>query len=208
MVIAPTFAKWIDRPTVAISSGSGNGGGGGGGGGDVAEALLDMRRVSVAWGGCGVGTVVVLMAGLCMLCRGAGWSTAGIVLLTCVIPVISCAAGPFWALHHGTQPPHLHAISIALVNSVGNVGGFVGPYLLALLSTWLGPEDCPNGHHKCVRQWGWATVCMGLLTLLLIGLTAPLAVSSLVRRRRLSSCTIMEIDPVQPPRLAHVQILE
>ena len=35
------------------------------------------------------------------------------------------AAGPFWALHHSVQPPELRGMSIAAINSVGNVGGFV-----------------------------------------------------------------------------------
>ena len=38
--------------------------------------------------------------------------------------------GPFWALATSVVGGTGAAAGIALINSVGNVGGFVGPYLL------------------------------------------------------------------------------
>ena len=42
--------------------------------------------------------------------------------------------GPFWALTTSTMGGVGAAASIALVNSVGNTGGFVGPYLLGAIN--------------------------------------------------------------------------
>ena len=46
--------------------------------------------------------------------------------------------GPFWALTTSTMGGVGAAASIALVNSVGNTGGFVGPYLLGALNDATG----------------------------------------------------------------------
>jgi len=46
--------------------------------------------------------------------------------------------GPFWALATSTMGGVGAAASIALVNSVGNTGGFVGPYLLGALNEATG----------------------------------------------------------------------
>lgn len=43
------------------------------------------------------------------------------------------ALGPFWALSTGFLTGTAAAGGIALINSVGNLGGFVGPYLVGLL---------------------------------------------------------------------------
>src|SRR5205807_9662651 len=42
--------------------------------------------------------------------------------------------GPFWALATSMMRGVAAAGSIALVNSVGNIGGFVGPYLLGAIN--------------------------------------------------------------------------
>ena len=42
--------------------------------------------------------------------------------------------GPFWAMATSEVGGIGAAASIALVNSVGNTGGFVGPYLLGAIS--------------------------------------------------------------------------
>ncbi len=43
--------------------------------------------------------------------------------------------GPFWALSTRTLGPRSAAAGIAMINSLGNLGGFVGPYLVGLLKT-------------------------------------------------------------------------
>ena len=50
-------------------------------------------------------------------------------------------------------------LSIALVNCVGNLGGFVGPFVLGWLHDALGPP-CPAGTASCVAQWGWGAVVL------------------------------------------------
>lgn len=43
------------------------------------------------------------------------------------------AVGPFWALCRESLPRHLQATGIALINSVGNLGGFAGPFLIGFI---------------------------------------------------------------------------
>lgn len=43
------------------------------------------------------------------------------------------AVGPFWALCRESLPRHLQATGIALINSVGNLGGFAGPILIGFI---------------------------------------------------------------------------
>ena len=57
-------------------------------------------------------------------------------------PLGACATGPLWALHHEAQPSELRSTSISLVNALGNLGGFVGPYVLGAMKGVLGPP-CP-----------------------------------------------------------------
>jgi MFS transporter, ACS family, tartrate transporter len=66
---------------------------------------------------------------------GVAWS-----VLTMAIALAGLASmfGPFWALATSTMGGVGAAASIALVNSVGNTGGFVGPYLLGALNDATG----------------------------------------------------------------------
>lgn len=43
--------------------------------------------------------------------------------------------GPFWALCTSSLSPRAAAGGIGLINSVGNLGGFAGPYLVGLVKT-------------------------------------------------------------------------
>jgi len=65
-------------------------------------------------------------------------ASTGIVwsVLTLSVAMLGVASmfGPFWALTTSTMGGVGAAASIALVNSVGNTGGFVGPYLLGALN--------------------------------------------------------------------------
>ena len=99
------------------------------------------------------------------------------VLAQSVIPL-------FWSLHHAAQPVALHvsiatrmtlelackaacllvfvqAASIAIVNSVGNCGGFVGPFLLGAVHDATGARACVAWVARCVAQWGPGTVLVG-----------------------------------------------
>ena len=59
--------------------------------------------------------------------------TASVVCLSVAALGIWSALGPFWALPTMTLSGPAAAGGIALINSVGNVGGFVGPYLVGFV---------------------------------------------------------------------------
>jgi MFS transporter, ACS family, tartrate transporter len=62
---------------------------------------------------------------------GAVWS---VLTLSLAMAGLASMFGPFWALATSSMAGVGAAASIALVNSVGNTGGFVGPYLLGAIS--------------------------------------------------------------------------
>ena len=70
------------------------------------------------------------------------------------------STGAFWNLHHSFTDGSFRGLSIACVNSIGNLGGFVGPYLRGDLAGALGP-NCPSDRPQCIGQWGWGTVILG-----------------------------------------------
>ena len=61
-----------------------------------------------------------------------------IVLLTVMTAGIYSFLGPFWALPNQFLTGYAAASGIALINSVGNLGGFVGPYMIGSLTRWTG----------------------------------------------------------------------
>jgi len=69
------------------------------------------------------------------LSTGVAWS---LVTLSIAMAGLASMFGPFWALTTSTMGGVGAAASIALVNSVGNTGGFVGPYLLGALNDATG----------------------------------------------------------------------
>src|SRR3954471_7054566 len=76
---------------------------------------------------------LVSAAGLCLAAasHGIAWS---VVSLSIAMLGLASMFGPFWALTTSTMGGVGAAASIALVNSVGNTGGFVGPYLLGAIN--------------------------------------------------------------------------
>jgi ACS family tartrate transporter-like MFS transporter len=48
------------------------------------------------------------------------------------------AFGPFWTLPPAFLRGTAAAGGIALVNSVGNTGGFAGPYMVGFVKDWTG----------------------------------------------------------------------
>lgn len=77
----------------------------------------------------------------------SAWLAAGGLLATSVSPnpLVALASlsltafglwgvvGPFWAIPTATLPPLAAASGIAFINSVGNLGGFAGPYIVGLI---------------------------------------------------------------------------
>ncbi|HXP85701.1 MAG TPA: MFS transporter, partial [Bryobacteraceae bacterium] len=61
-----------------------------------------------------------------------------IAILTLMASGIYSFFGPFWALPNRFLTGYAAASGIALINSVGNLGGFVGPYMIGSITTWTG----------------------------------------------------------------------
>jgi MFS transporter, ACS family, tartrate transporter len=61
------------------------------------------------------------------------------VALWCFVAMgIYCLLGPFWSLPNEFLTGFSAAAGIALVNSIGNLGGFVGPYAMGAMSKRTG----------------------------------------------------------------------
>ena len=82
-------------------------------------------------------SAIVGAASLVLLCatRSPFYSVALLCLLAAGI-YSSC--GPFWALPSEFLTGYSAAAGIALINSVGNLGGFVGPYTIGRIATRTG----------------------------------------------------------------------
>ncbi|MGH7967559.1 MAG: MFS transporter, partial [Limisphaerales bacterium] len=79
---------------------------------------------------------VYLLSGLSLilsvLLRRYFWVSYGLMCLA--IPGPFAAMGPFWAIPSETLPRNVMGPLIGLVNAVGNVGGFAGPFIVGWLS--------------------------------------------------------------------------
>jgi predicted MFS family arabinose efflux permease len=79
------------------------------------------------------------VAGLALALLGAAHSTFVIVALLCVVTIgIYGFLGPFWALPSGFLTGVSAAAGLALINSAGNLAGFVGPYTVGAISKTRG----------------------------------------------------------------------
>ncbi len=76
---------------------------------------------------------LICAAGLALagVSTGLAWS---VVTLSIAMLGLASMFGPFWALTTSAMGGVGAAAAIALVNSVGNIGGFVGPYLLGAIN--------------------------------------------------------------------------
>ncbi|HEV2728918.1 MAG TPA: hypothetical protein VGV15_02705 [Terriglobales bacterium] len=61
-----------------------------------------------------------------------------IVLLSIAVLSVFSMVGPFWAMPTTLLARTGAATGIAFINSVGNLGGFFGPYIIGLLRTSTG----------------------------------------------------------------------
>ena len=79
-------------------------------------------------------SALVSAAGLVMAAAGSGlpWMLTALSIATLGY---ASMYGPFWALATMAMRGTGAAASIALINSIGNTGGFVGPYLLGAINT-------------------------------------------------------------------------
>ncbi|HEV2387789.1 MAG TPA: MFS transporter [Candidatus Acidoferrales bacterium] len=80
-----------------------------------------------------------IVGGIALLCvGGAGSAWLSLVLLSVVVAGIYSFYGPFWALPTQFLTGFSAAAGIALVNSVGNLGGFLGPYVMGAIGKRTG----------------------------------------------------------------------
>ena len=85
-------------------------------------------------------TAVPAFAGALAL-AGAAYSTSvgpSILLISVAVLGVFSMMGPFWAMPTSFLSVSAAAAGIAVINSVGNLGGFVGPYVIGLVRTSTG----------------------------------------------------------------------
>ncbi|MGA3025798.1 MAG: MFS transporter, partial [Bryobacteraceae bacterium] len=89
-------------------------------------------------------------------------SVLSIALLALMAAGIYSFLGPFWALPSQFLTGYAAASGIALINSVGNLGGFVGPYTIGSLTRWTG-----------TMYWGLAFAGLSLLAAAVLVICLP-----------------------------------
>jgi ACS family tartrate transporter-like MFS transporter len=85
-------------------------------------------------------TAVPAFAGALAL-TGAAYSTSvgpAIFAISVAVLGVFSMAGPFWAMPTSLLSGTAAAAGIAFINSVGNLGGFVGPYVIGVVRTSTG----------------------------------------------------------------------
>jgi nitrate/nitrite transporter NarK len=85
----------------------------------------------------------------------------GMGALTLAFIGLKSAMGPFWAVGTSVLTGTAAAGGIAFINSVGNLGGFVGPTLVGVI------RDRTGTNAAALHALGGALLLMGLLALLL-----------------------------------------
>ena len=92
---------------------------------------MGERRWMLFWA-CTVATVGLVMAGLTM---GSWWSLAGMCIATAGF---YGTKGPFWSMPSMMLTGTAAAAGIAWINSIGNVGGAVGPAMVGWIKDFTG----------------------------------------------------------------------
>lgn len=65
-------------------------------------------------------------------------TTANVVFLSVTLMAAFSMNGPFWATTTEMLSENSAAAGIAVINSLGNLGGFLGPYTIGLVRAWTG----------------------------------------------------------------------
>jgi len=83
--------------------------------------------------------IPVLLGGIALLLLGAFHAPFTLIALLSLLAVAAYAwTGPFFALPSEFLTGSAAAAGIGLINSIGNLGGFVGPYAMGVMSGWTG----------------------------------------------------------------------
>jgi MFS transporter, ACS family, tartrate transporter len=85
-------------------------------------------------------TAVPALTGACALAMAAHTNSVGvtIVLISVAVLGVFSMMGPFWAMPTAFLSGTAAAAGIALINSVGNLGGFFGPYMIGVVRNSTG----------------------------------------------------------------------
>ncbi len=85
-------------------------------------------------------TAVPAFAGALALSAAAYSTSVGpaIVLISVAVLGVFSMMGPFWSMPTSLLSGTAAAAGIAIINSIGNLGGFVGPYVIGLVRTSTG----------------------------------------------------------------------
>lgn len=129
----------------------------------------DGYRFSIAWGLFGGCSLAVLVASALMRFGPAQLTPLFLLLATLCE---GTAVAVFWSVHHRRQSMAASGVSIALINSFGNLGGFAGTFVLGFLHDALsGSADASLGG---VGDWAPGTAVIGLVFLLVTCASATL----------------------------------
>jgi len=80
-----------------------------------------------------------MLGGLSLLLMGSLHSPVVLIVLLSLLAMGAYSwAGPFWALPTEFLTGSSAAAGIAIINSVASLGGFVGPWLIGVVSIWVG----------------------------------------------------------------------
>lgn len=81
----------------------------------------------------------LLVAGLTLLSVGMVTNPfIAMIFITISLAAMYCFKGPFWSLPTMILSPATVAVGIAVINSIGSLGGFVGPYAVGWLKDATG----------------------------------------------------------------------
>ena len=106
-----------------------------GGIGLVGWGLVSDRMNERRWnllGACVVSTVGLVIAGMTI---GSWWAMVGLSIATFGF---YGSKGPFWSMPPMFMTGTAAAASIAWINSIGNLGGFFGPWYVGVIKDWSG----------------------------------------------------------------------
>ena len=106
-----------------------------GGIGLVGWGLISDRMNERRWnllGACVVSTVGLIIAGMTI---GSWWAMVGLSIATFGF---YGSKGPFWSMPPMFMTGTAAAASIAWINSIGNLGGFFGPWYVGIIKDWSG----------------------------------------------------------------------
>jgi ACS family tartrate transporter-like MFS transporter len=104
-----------------------------GGIGLVVWGLVSDRMNERRWnllGACAVSAIGLIIAGLTI---GSWWAMVGLSIATFGF---YGSKGPFWSMPPMFMTGTAAAASIAWINSIGNLGGFFGPWYVGVVKDW------------------------------------------------------------------------